>query len=262
MAKAVNKPPLPVAPRLVAVEGRAAVETPIRQNRQNLVELAYERLEERIVTCELKPGRLLTILELQGVLGFGRTPIHQAVNRLAGDTLIIIRPRHGLQIAPVDLARDRTLLQLRRDVERFVVRLATERSRATHRSQLLHLARSMRARSGVMTVDEFNRIDRRLDRLVIAAADEPFLEHTLRPLRTISRRIGWIYHRCIAAPEDLRQTIDGHLAIVEAVANRHLDAAVAATDALIDFADSMFTVMEREVDPALLDCSFEPLPGE
>jgi len=110
-------------------------------------------------------------------------------------------------------------------------------------------------------VDEFNRFDRRLDRLVIAATDELFLEHTLRPLRTISRRIGWIYHSCVAQPANLSQTIDGHLAIIEAVANRHLDAAVAATDALIDFADSMFTVMEREVDPALLDCSFEPLPG-
>jgi DNA-binding GntR family transcriptional regulator len=238
-----------------------AAEKPTRQNRVNLFELAYERLEELIITCELKPGRLLTILELQGILGFGRTPIHQAVNRLAGDTLILIRPRHGLQIAPVDLARDRMLLQLRRDIERFVVRLATERGRASHRSQLLHLARSMRAKGSDMTVDEFNRFDRRLDRLVLAAADEPFLEHTLRPLRTISRRIGWIYHSCVAQPANLAQTIDGHLAIIEAVANRHLDAAVAATDALIDFADSMFTVMEREVDPALLDCSFEPLPG-
>ena len=72
---------------------------------------------------------------------------------------------------------------------------------------------------------------------------------------TASRRVH------VAQPANLAQTIDGHLAIIEAVANRHLDAAVAATDALIDFADSMFTVMEREVDPALLDCSFEPLPG-
>ncbi len=247
------------APRLVVKNGEPAAAG--RRSTVNLFEMAYERLEEMIITCALKPGRLITILELQGLLGFGRTPIHQAVNRLAGDTLIIIRPRHGLQIAPLDLARDRTLLQLRRDVERFVVRLATERGSASHRSQLMHLARSLRAKRDNMTVEEFNRFDRRLDRLVIAAADEPFLEHTLRPLRTISRRIGWLYHSVIAEPADLRQTIDGHLAIIEAVANRHLDAAMAASDALITFADSMFTVMEREVDPALLDCTFEPLPG-
>lgn len=244
--------------RLVGAE---TADRPARQNRVNLFEIAYDRLEELIITCALQPGRLLTIQDLQTILGFGRTPIHQAVNRLAGDTLIVIRPRHGLQIAPVDLARDRLLLKLRRDIESFVVRLATERARASHRSQLLHLARSIRLKGDGMTVEEFNHFDRRLDRLVLAAADEPFLEHTLRPLRTISRRIGWIYHSRIAPPTSLHQTIDAHLAIIEAVANRHADAAVAATDALIDFADSMFAVMEREIDPALLDCSFEPLPG-
>jgi DNA-binding GntR family transcriptional regulator len=247
-------------PRLVIDRDGPAAEKPVRQNRINLFDLAYERLEELIVTCELQPGRLLTIQDLQGIIGFGRTPIHQAVNRLAGDTLILIRPRHGLRIAPVDLARDRVLLELRRDIERFVVRLATERARASHRSQLLHLARRLRAQRDGMSVAEFNRFDRRLDHLVIAAADEPFLEHTLRPLHTISRRIGWMYHSCITAPVSLHQTIDCHLAIIEAVANRHPEAAAAATDQLIDFADSMFTVMEQEIDPGLLDCSFEPLP--
>ncbi len=236
-----------------------AVVKPARQNHVNLFDLAYEMLEELIVGCTLKPGQFVTIQELQTLTGLGRTPIHQAVNRLAGDTLIIIRPRHGLQIAPVDLARARTLLRFRRDVERFVIRLATERARAAHRSQLLHVARSLRTQRDTMTVDAFNRIDRRLDRLVIAAADEPFVEHTLRPLHTISRRVGWLYHRCVASSGSLVQTIDRHLAIVEAVASQHPDAAVAASDRLIDFVDSMFDLMEQEIDPSLLDCSFESL---
>jgi DNA-binding FadR family transcriptional regulator len=54
-------------------------------------------------------------------------------------------------------------------------------------------------------------------------------------------------------------TIDSHLAILDAVANRHVTQAMAASDALIDFVDSMFDTMEREVDPSLLDCSLEPL---
>ena len=48
-------------------------------------------------------------------------------------------------------------------------------------------------------------------------------------------------------------------AILDAVANRHVNQAMAASDALIDFVDSMFDTMEREVDPSLLDCSLEPL---
>lgn len=222
----------------------------------NLFDRAYEEIEELIVACRLRPGQLLSIQELQVLVGLGRTPVHQAVSRLAADTLIQIRPRHGLRIAPVDLARERLLLRLRRDVERFVIRLAAERADASHRNQLRHVAKALRAG---MTVDSFNRLDRRLDRLLIAMAGEPFLEHTLRPLHTISRRVGWIYHNSVAEPRPLHRTIDSHLAVVEAVANRDAARAVAASDALIDFADSMFDVLEREVDPSLLDCGLEPL---
>ncbi len=231
------------------------------KTRINLAEQAYERLEELIVACALKPGQSLSIQDLQTMTGFGRTPIHQAVNRLAGDTLIVVRPRHGLQIAPVDLARERLLLHLRRDIERFVIRLAAERSNPTHRNQLLHLARVLRARRDSMTIDDFNRFDRWLDRLIIAAADEPFLEHTLRPLHTISRRIGWIYQTWLGPTDSLNRTIDTHLAVIEAVAARQPDAAAAASDALINVADSMFDTMEREIDPALLDCGIAMLVG-
>ena len=74
-------------------------EAPTRRNRINLFELAYQRIEDLLVNCQLKPGRFLTVQELQSVTGCGRTPVHSAVNRFAADTLIIIRPRHGLQIA-------------------------------------------------------------------------------------------------------------------------------------------------------------------
>ena len=47
--------------------------------------------------------------------------------------------------------------------------------------------------------------------------------------------------------------------IGEAVVSRHADEAVAASDRLIDFVDSMFDVMERDIDPSLLDCSFQPV---
>ncbi len=227
----------------------------------NQFELAYEAIEERLVTCELKPGRFLSLQDLQTLVGFGRTPVHQAVNRLAGDTLIAVHPRRGLQVAPIDLARERVLLRLRRDIERFVIRLAAEQSSASHRNQMLHLKRYMRDHRERFTIKTFNLVDRRLDRLFLAAAGEPFVENTLRPLHTLFRRIGWIYHTQGSAATSLLKTVDVHLAQIDAVANRHVDAAIAASDQLIDFVDSMFDVLEREVDPALLDCSLEYFDG-
>ncbi len=228
---------------------------PKRQNRLNLSDLAYDRCEAMIIDGSLAPGRYLSIQDVQDATGYGRTPIHQAVSRLAADTLIVVRPRHGLQIAPVDLTRERTLLLLRRDMERFVLRLAAERAGASHRNQLLHISATMRERAPTMTLTEFNALDRRIDQLLTAAAGEPFLEHTLRPLHTIFRRIGWIYHGAIRPNEGLSRTIECHLAIIDAVAARQSRAAVAAADQLMAWMDSMFDVMGRGIDPALLDCN-------
>jgi DNA-binding GntR family transcriptional regulator len=226
-----------------------------RQNRINLADLAYDRCEELIVACELKPGQYLSIQDLQGATQVGRTPIHQAVFRLAADTLMIVRPRHGLQIAPIDLARERTLLLLRRDLERFVLRLAAERCGPSHRNQLLHIGRALRESAEGLTLAEFNRLDRRIDQLMTDAAGEPFLEHTMRPLHTIFRRIGLIYHSWVAPSEGLHRTVDCHLAMLDAVAAKRPEAAAAAADELMDFMDSMFDAMECGIDPGLLDCN-------
>jgi DNA-binding GntR family transcriptional regulator len=153
------------------------------------------------------------------------------------------------------------LLALRRDMERFVIRLAADRASLSHRNQALHIERLLRERRATLTLDEFNSIDRRIDALVLEAAGEPFLVHTLRPLHTLYRRIGYIHHRFMPGQADLSGTIDHHLAILAAVAGRRVDDAVKASDALIDYMDQMFTGMEVGIDPRLLDCSIEPLLG-
>lgn len=242
------------APGLATAEGK-----PPRRSSLNLSDMAYDRLEEMIITCELKPGLLLSIQDLQEMTGMGRTPIHQAVSRLAADTLITIRPRHGLQVAPISLARERTLLRLRRDMERFVVRLAAERSGPAHRSQLLHIIRVLHDEGERMTIGAFNQLDRRIDQLLGAVVGEPFLEQTLRPLHTIFRRIGWLYHTRVSPGEGLGRTVRCHLAILDAVAGGRVEDAVAASDGLIAFVGGMFDAMERGIDPALLDCNLELL---
>ena len=232
---------------------------PKRTNRINFFELAYERIEALLINCELRPGQQLTLQELQDLTGLGRTPVHNAVSRLATDTLLTVLPRHGLRVTPIDLARERLLLKLRREMERFVVTLAIDRASLSHRNQMLHIEHALRERRDKITLTDFNVLDRRIDQLLLAAANEPFLEHTLRPLHTLYRRIGFIHHTVTGGRADLSTTIDCHLSVLNAVANRHLETALSATDTLIGFVDSMFAEMETGIDPQLLDCSIEPI---
>jgi len=159
--------------------------------------------------------------------GSRRTPIYQAVSRLATDILVNIHHRYGMCIAPIDLVRERTLLQLRKDLERLVLRLAVERATATHRTQIMHVARTMRSHLEERTTATFNVSDSRVEKLILDAGAEPFLEHTLRPLHAIFPGIGCIHHVHIgAAPSGVR-CIDAYLVILDAVATRHIDKAVA-----------------------------------
>lgn len=241
-------------PKLVPAAPAADGE-PRRRSAVNHSELAYERIEELLVRCELQPGRFLTLNDVQGMVGLGRTPVHQALSRLAADTLVIVNPRHGIQIAPIDLTREHVLLDLRRDVERFVIRLATQRSGASQRNQMLHIKRQLAEHGATMGIDQFNLVDRRIDQLLLAAANEPFVESTLRPLHTVFRRLGWIYHTQTAQAVDLHGTVAGHIAVIDAVASGNVAAAIAASDHLMAFVDGMFEVLEREVSPSLLDYS-------
>src|SRR3954454_22910543 len=136
----------PLGPRSVRTAGRAVRVSDVPRTPRgsdSLSATAYDRIEDLIVHCRLAPGASITTSELQEMVKVGRTPVHQAVRRLAAETLIRIRPRDGLQISPIDLQRDRRLLQLRREMDRFVAELATERLNANQRNRLIRLGVTM-----------------------------------------------------------------------------------------------------------------------
>src|ERR1700719_1560272 len=62
----------------------------------SLTERAYSMLEEMIVTLKLAPGTAVSEARLSQALGIGRTPIREALQRLARERLVTILPRRGI----------------------------------------------------------------------------------------------------------------------------------------------------------------------
>jgi DNA-binding GntR family transcriptional regulator len=60
---------------------------------ETLTEQAYNRLEEMIVTLKLAPGAILSEQTLSAELGIGRTPIREALQRLAREGLVLVLPK-------------------------------------------------------------------------------------------------------------------------------------------------------------------------
>ena len=72
---------------------------------KSLVELAYERVKQRILDNKYYPGYQALENEVAEDLGMSRTPVREALIRLKHEGLVELIPQHGLRVVPV-LAED------------------------------------------------------------------------------------------------------------------------------------------------------------
>ncbi len=228
----------------------------------DLATQAYERIEEMFVSMELQPGAHVRTQDIQIALGIGRTPVHQAVRRLAAETLLEVRPRNGLRVAPIDLTRERHLAPLRRDLIRFVTDAAIRNISDNEVAQLHYLRRELAETGDALTVDGFNEIDKSFDILLIRASGERFLERTLRPLHAIARRIGYLHLTRLSGANGLADTVQRHLAIMDAVLDGDAEYAKKCCDELVEFSVSLIDEVRKTAKPQWLDITLNPLVGQ
>lgn len=199
---------------------------------ESLAEQAYRRLEEMIVTLELPPGALLSEASIAVRLGLGRTPVREALLRLADDHLIEVMPRRGIRVSEVNVERQLLLLETRRELERLVATRAARRATSAQRQRLEEIAIEMEAAAAGSDEAAFIRLDRELNAVVAKAAANVFASGALTPLHALSRRFWYIHNREAA---DLPVAARAHVRLARAIAGRDEQAAAVASDALLDW---------------------------
>src|ERR1035437_6046801 len=106
----------------------------------SLTDRAYSHLEEMIVTLQLPPGSAVSETALSQRLGIGRTPIREALQRLARERLVTILPRRGIIVSEINVKSQLRLLEVRRKVERLGAKSAARRATPEERARFLELA--------------------------------------------------------------------------------------------------------------------------
>ncbi len=205
----------------------------------SLAEQAYAALEEKLVTLQLSPGSLVSEGELIELTGIGRTPVREAIQRLAHQELLQVMPRKGLQVAPVSQSSMLHILETRKSLERLIVYRASLNARDDQRSTLAAIARQMTlSHEGF---DDFLRLDRELDLMLDECAGNPFASSALAPLRSHSRRF-WYFHR---QQIKLSDAITVHAQMARLVARRDYTGAQKATDQIIGVLERLVTGIDR-----------------
>src|SRR3954464_175792 len=107
---------------------RARAKAPAKTELSSLTERAYAQLEQMIATLELRPGAFVSEAELCERLGLGRTPVREAMQRLAREHLLQIMPRKGCVVSDCRFGDELNVIEVRRPLELVVARGAAMRA--------------------------------------------------------------------------------------------------------------------------------------
>jgi DNA-binding GntR family transcriptional regulator len=197
-----------------------------------LSDQTYRELEEEITTLRIPPGAIVSEALLSERFGVGRTPVREALQRLARQGLVVIMPRRGVVVSEIDVAAQLRLLEVRRELERLMVRSAARRASKPQRKRFQEIASGMDQAAKRADDLAFMRLDREFNLLLLEAAGNEFGAATLGMLTGLSRRFWYAHYKQAA---DLPRTAHLHATVARLIGGEDEERAAAASDALIDY---------------------------
>lgn len=199
---------------------------------ETLTDKAYRALEEDIVTLRIPPGTVVSEAILSRRLGVGRTPVREALQRLAREWLVVIMARRGIVVSEIDPVRQLRLLEARREIERLLARSAAKRATPVQRVQFREIASGMDQAALLNDDIAFMRLDRAFNLLVLDASGNEFAASAMSQMNGLSRRFWYVHYKQAA---DLPLSARLHATIARAIADGEQDAAGRGSDALVDY---------------------------
>ena len=216
------------SPKVVALKKQGAAR-PAKDG--SLADAAYADLKEKIVRLYFLPGQYLNEGALCELLRVGRTPVHQALQRLQHDGLVEVMPRKGVIVQPGSISEILKILDSRVTIEADLARNAASRVTAEEAAELKKLARVRVAGDSRSQLDNFVEADRAFHSRFAELAGNPVMSDIAGKLHDRSIRY-WYLH--------LWQTFDGrasgneHTAIASAIARGDGEAAASAVRAHLE----------------------------
>ena len=178
----------------------------------SLSEQAYQQIRQRIIQLDLAPGDVLREHELQDRLDIGRTPIREALQRLAREHFVQVIPRRGMFVTSIDVAELSTLLETRFVLEPYAARLAAARGTEQHWDAM---ARELdESALETLAARDLLAADRRCHEIIWQAASNRFLLDTLDKLYAQSDRLWHLY---LSDVTEMSHAVTEHLEMLDAL---------------------------------------------
>ncbi|MGB0093200.1 MAG: GntR family transcriptional regulator [Solirubrobacteraceae bacterium] len=172
-------------------EGRGSTQGDGAQ-RGLLADRAYADLRDRIVTLRIAPGEPIDEDVLGEELDMGRTPVREAIKRLALENLVTVFPRRGTFASEINITDLADISDVRMVLEGHAAYRAAQRITDAQRAELVELLDELARSEGSDDVEVLMALDARVHRFVYRCANNPYLEETLGRYLNLSLRIWYL----------------------------------------------------------------------
>jgi DNA-binding GntR family transcriptional regulator len=156
--------------------------------RPSLRDQVYQELRKAILSGPISPGSVLVQEQLAEQLGISRTPVRDALDRLANEGLVIRSNGGRVQVAQLSIEELREKYQVRQVLEGLALRLAAEHLVEQAMARLDHLIQTMRAAAEVHDHKLVTEAGNEFHDIIIAACGNKYLIHLLTSLNDSIRR--------------------------------------------------------------------------
>ena len=195
-----------------------------------LADRAYVELRDQIITLAIPPGAPLDEEALGRALQLGRTPLREAVKRLALENLVSVYPRRGTFVAEINITDLAHISDVRVELEGHAAYRAAQRLTPEQRDELGALLTEL-AEPGSSAAADLMGLDARIHRFVYRCAGNPYLRETLERYLNLSLRIWYLvlgrlphlFERVHEHGELLEAIRDGDAGRARAVAADHVE---------------------------------------
>ena len=208
------------------------------KDRRSQARKAYEMIEEMIVSLKLEPGARISENSLSDLLGMGRTPIREALQRLAAEGTVVIAPRAGITVSDIDIADQFRLIEVRRGLERIMAGRAALLATSEERASFTLLADSFMNAAQLHDETLFIETDRTFNNLLAATARNKYALLAMSAIQAQTRRFWYLYFKNFG---DLPNVSKLHAYIALDIASGNEKGAQKASDDLIDYVEEYTT---------------------
>lgn len=201
---------------------------------RSLAEQAYQLLVAKITRLELPPGAVLVEKALMEDLGIGRTPIREALQRLAMEGLVTHLPNRGMLVTDITATGVQHIYEFRALIDGYTARLAASRASEADARELAELQAGLVRATEDDDVDRYVALDRRFYEVLARAAQNTYIVEAVPRIFNLHLRLWFFIANKRGTWHDIADAHEVMTAgVVAAVKRRDPEAAEAAMTAYI-----------------------------